>query len=292
MPAQLLDGKAASAAIRREVLSRAQHLSPAPSLCAVLVGDDPASALYVRNKERACAESGIRSVFRRLPASTTQAELLDLVRELNADQDVDGILIQSPLPRGLDEAELVNAISPWKDVDCFHPENVGLLVAGTPRFLPCTPAGVQRLLILNSIETAGKHVVVVGRSNIVGKPMANIMLQKASGANATVTVCHTGTRDIGYYTRQADILIVAAGRPNTITGDMVRAGAVVVDVGMNEVEDASAPRGKRFVGDVDFHAASEVASWITPVPGGVGPMTVAILMENTLRAAELRDLRR
>jgi len=292
MPAQLLDGKAASAAIRREVLSRAQRISPAPSLCAVLVGDDPASALYVRNKERACAESGIRSVFRRLPASTTQAELLDLVRELNADPDVDGILIQSPLPRGLNEAELVNAISPWKDVDCFHPENVGLLVAGTPRFLPCTPAGVQRLLMLNSIETAGKHVVVVGRSNIVGKPMANIMLQKASGANATVTVCHTGTRDMGYYTRQADILIVAAGRPNMITGDMVKAGAVVVDVGMNEVEDASAPRGKRFVGDVDFGAASEIASWITPVPGGVGPMTVAILMENTLRAAELRDMRR
>ena len=292
MAAKILDGKAASATIRGEVLAQATCMSPQPSLCAVLVGDDPASALYVRNKERACADSGIRSIFKRLPSSTTQEDLLELVHELNDDPDVDGILIQSPLPRGLDEAGVVRAISPWKDVDCFHPENVGLLVAGTPRFLPCTPAGVQRLLTLNAIETAGKHVVVVGRSNIVGKPMANIMLQKAVGANATVTVCHTATRDMGYYTRQADILIVAAGRPSTITGDMVKEGAVVVDVGMNEIADASTPRGKRFVGDVDFQPASEVAGWITPVPGGIGPMTVAILMENTLRAAKLRAMRR
>jgi len=288
MAAQIIDGKAIAEAIRREVREEAARVEPPPHLHAVLVGGDPASALYVRNKERACAEAGFRSVVHRLSDKTTQAELMALVARLNEDPDVDGILVQSPLPKGLDENAVIRAISPTKDVDCFHPENVGLLVIGTPRFLPGTPAGVQQLLIRSGIDPAGKHAVVVGRSNIVGKPMVNILLQKRSGANATVTVCHTGTPDIACHTRQADILIVAAGRPKTITADMVKPGAAVVDVGMNRIEDPSAPRGYRFVGDVDYGPVSEVAGWITPVPGGVGPMTIAILLKNTLTAARLR----
>lgn len=292
MPAQIIDGKAIAAHIREEVRAKAGKLSPPPHLHAVLVGEDPASTLYVRNKERGCAESGLRSTVHRLPVTTTETQLLDLVARLNADDDVDGILVQSPLPKGIDEQAVILAISPWKDVDCFHPENVGLLVAGKPRFQPCTPAGVQQLLLRSGIDPKGKHVVVVGRSNIVGKPMANILLQKQVGANATVTICHTGTYDLGYYTRQADILIAAAGRPKTITGGMVKTGAAVIDVGMNLVADPTAKNGKRFVGDVDFEPVCQYAGWITPVPGGVGPMTIAILMENTLRAAKLRGERK
>lgn len=291
MAARIIDGKAISAQIRAEVKERASSVSPPPRLHAVLVGDDPASALYVRNKQKACEESGVRSTLHRLPATTTEDQVLDLVRNLNRDPDVDGILVQSPLPDQIDEHAVILAISPSKDVDCFHPENVGLLVAGTPRFQPCTPAGVQQLLLRSGIDPKGKHAVVVGRSNIVGKPMVNMLLQKKDGANATVTVCHTGTRDLGYFTRQADILIAAAGRPKMITGDMVKPGAAVIDVGMNLIDDPTAKSGRRFVGDVDYDAAMEVAGWITPVPGGVGPMTVAILMENTLRAARSRGKR-
>jgi len=273
------------------VREEASKINPNPHLHAVIVGDDPASQQYIRNKVRACEDAGLRSTVHRHPASMTQDELLELVRGLNADPDVDGILVQSPQPKHIDEHAVINAIDPAKDVDCFHPESVGLLVAGSPRFLPCTPAGVQQLLMRSGVDPAGKHAVVVGRSNIVGKPMVNILLQKQPGANATVTVCHTGTRDMASYTRQADILIVAAGRQNTVTADMVKPGAAVIDVGMNMIEDPDAPRGRRFVGDVDFEAVKEVAGWITPVPGGVGPMTIAMLMQNTLTAAKLRSER-
>ena len=286
MTAKVIDGKAISTQIRDEIRSVAETLKPPPHLHAVVVGDDPASALYVRNKERACASSGIRSTVHRLSATTSQDELLSLVDKLNHSSDCDGILVQSPVPGQIDENAVILAIDPAKDVDCFHPENVGRMVAGAPRFLPCTPAGIQQLLIRSGIEIEGKHAVVVGRSNIVGKPMANMLLQKADGANATVTVCHTRTRDMAHFTKQADILIVAAGRPRTVTGDMVKPGAVVIDVGSNLIEDASAPKGKRFVGDVAYDEVSEVAGWITPVPGGVGPMTIAMLMQNTLTAAK------
>ena len=286
MTAKVIDGRAISAQIRNEIKAVAEALEPTPHLHAVIVGDDPASALYVRNKERACASSGVRSTVRRLPATTSQDELLALIDDLNCSSDCDGILVQSPVPRQIDENAVILAIDPAKDVDCFHPENVGRMVAGSPRFLPCTPAGIQQLLIRSGIEIEGKHAVVVGRSNIVGKPMANMLLQKAEGANATVTVCHTRTRDMAHFTKQADILIVAAGRPRTVTGEMVKLGAVVIDVGSNLIEDASVPKGKRFVGDVAYDEVSQVAGWITPVPGGVGPMTIAMLMQNTLTAAQ------
>ncbi len=286
MTANVIDGRAISAQIRNEIKAVAEALEPPPHLHAVIVGDDPASALYVRNKERACASSGTRSTVHRLPATTPQDELLALIDTLNRSSDCDGILVQSPVPGQIDENAVILAIDPAKDVDCFHPENVGWMVAGAPRFLPCTPAGIQQLLIRSGIEIEGKHAVVVGRSNIVGKPMANMLLQKADGANATVTVCHTRTHDMAHFTKQADILIVAAGRPRTVTGDMVKPGAVVIDVGSNLIEDASAPKGKRFVGDVAYDEVSRVAGWITPVPGGVGPMTIAMLMQNTLTAAK------
>ena len=286
MTANVIDGRAISAEIRNEIKAIAETLEPSPHLHAVIVGDDPASALYVRNKERACASSGIRSTVHRLPAKTSQDELFALIDTLNRSSDCDGILVQSPVPNQIDENAVILAIDPAKDVDCFHPENVGRMVAGAPRFLPCTPAGIHQLLIRSGIEIEGKHAVVVGRSNIVGKPMANMLLQKANGANATVTVCHTRTNDTARFTKQADILIVAAGRPRTITGGMVKPGAVVIDVGSNLIEDASAPKGKRFVGDVAYDEVSQVAGWITPVPGGVGPMTIAMLMQNTLTAAK------
>ena len=288
MAAQIIDGKQIAADIRREVREEASKLARKPHLVAVIVGDDPASHLYVRNKERGCEDAGLRSTVHRLPASTTQEELMALVGKLNDDPDVDGILVQSPLPKGIDEKEIVLAIDPKKDVDCFHPENVGLVVAGQPRFLPCTPAGVQQLIVRSGVDPKGKHVVVVGRSDIVGKPMVNIMLQKAPGANSTVTVCHTATVDLADHVRRADIIIAAAGRPNTITGDMIKPGAVVIDVGMNQIDDPTKKSGKRFVGDVDFEAAKDIAGYITPVPGGVGPMTIAMLMQNTLTAAALR----
>ena len=248
-----------------------------PHLAAVLVGDDPASHVYVRNKEKACLRAGLKSTLHRLPESTSQEALLRLVHSLNSDSGVHGILVQLPLPEQIDPAVVLDAIHPAKDVDGFHPENVGLMLQGRPRFLPCTPAGVMNLLEVSGIATAGKHAVVVGRSDIVGKPMAALLMQK--GADATVTVCHSRTQGIASFCRLADILVAAVGIPEFVKGEMIKPGAVVIDVGINRV-------GDRLVGDVDYAAASKVASAITPVPGGVGPMTIAMLMQNTLKAAQ------
>ena len=242
------------------------------------MGDDPASEIYVRNKQKACERAGIESQLHRLSTDVTQDELLALVSKLNKDTDVHGILVQLPLPSQIDTRRVLKAVSPNKDVDAFHPENVGLLVQGHPRFLPCTPHGIQQLLVRNGVEIAGSHVVIVGRSDIVGKPLAIMLMQRAKGANATVTVCHSRTKNLPEITRQADILVVAIGRAKFVTADMVKPGAVVVDVGMNRTDE-----GLR--GDVDFDAVREVAGRITPVPGGVGPLTIAMLLRNTLVAA-------
>ena len=280
MTARIIDGKAISNAVKTEVADEVTGFITAtgivPTLAAVLVGDDPASQVYVRNKERACRKAGLGSVLHRLSADTTQEQLLKLVEELNADPLIHGILVQLPLPRHLDETLILDGILPEKDVDGFHPENVGLMFQGRPRFLPCTPHGVIRMLQFEGVETRGAHAVVIGRSDIVGKPMAALLLQK--GADATVTVCHSRTRDVAGITKQADILIAAVGIPEFVTGNMIKPGAVVIDVGINRV-------GDRLVGDVDFQAALSVASAVTPVPGGVGPMTIAMLLRNTLAAA-------
>ena len=253
----------------------------------MLVGDDPASHVYVRMKTRACEEAGIHARDITPPADIGQADLLAIVDELNADPDIHGILVQLPLPRHLDEREVTERIDPMKDVDGFHPVNQGRMAQGDPEaFRPATPAGVQELIRRTGVETSGAHVVIVGRSNIVGMPMSQIMLQKEPGANATVTVAHSRTRDLGAVTRQGDILIVAVGVPEIVRGDMVREGAVVVDVGVNRVDDPAVERGYRLVGDVAFDEAAERASWITPVPGGVGPMTIAMLLRNTVTSAE------
>jgi methylenetetrahydrofolate dehydrogenase (NADP+)/methenyltetrahydrofolate cyclohydrolase len=254
-----------------------------PGLAAVLVGDNPASEIYVRNKRKACEDAGIASWLHRLPATAAQHDLLDLVGQLNRDPAVSGILVQLPLPKHMDESAVIQAVNPLKDVDCFHPENVGLLTAGHPRYLPCTPFGVHQMLARTGILTAGQRVVVVGRSNIVGKPMALILMQKPSKAfpeagDATVTVVHRGTADLPATTRQADILIAAVGVPRFVTGDMVRPGAAVIDVGINSVD------GKT-IGDVDAASVAPVAGWLSPVPRGVGPMTITMLLHNTLRAA-------
>ncbi len=280
MAARLIDGKAISAAVREEVKTDAAEFSEqsgvTPHLAAVLVGDDPASAVYVRNKERACEKCGLKSTLHRLPAETTQAELAHLVDQLNSDASVHGILVQLPLPDHLDSTPILDAILPAKDVDGFHAENVGLMLQGRPRFLPCTPHGVMKMLEYEGIETSGKHAVIIGRSDIVGKPMAGLLVQR--GADATVTICHSRTADIAAITRQADILVAAVGIPEFVKADMVKPGAVVIDVGINRVND-------KLVGDVEFAATAEIASAITPVPGGVGPMTIAMLLRNTLEAA-------
>jgi methylenetetrahydrofolate dehydrogenase (NADP+)/methenyltetrahydrofolate cyclohydrolase len=281
MPAQLLDGKTLARTIQAEIaLEVAEFIennSVVPCLATVLVGADPASEVYVRNKRQACERVGMESRHFPMSAETSEEELLDLVHKLNRDDGVHGILVQLPLPKQISEQRVLLAVSAAKDVDCFHPENVGLLVQGRPRFLPCTPHGVQQLLIRNGIDTAGKHVVVVGRSDIVGKPLANMLVQKGSGADATVTVCHSRTRDLPAVTRTADILVAAIGKARFITAEMVRPGAVVVDVGINRTETG-------LCGDVDFVPVSEVASHITPVPGGVGPLTITMLLKNTLTA--------
>ena len=291
MLAELIDGAAVAREVRDEVARDAGRLAARgirPGLAAVLVGDDPASAVYVRSKGRACEEAGMYSVTIRLPASTTQDELISRVDALNEDPEIHGILVQMPLPRHISADAVIRRIRPEKDVDGFHPVNVGkTLIGDRDAFVPCTPAGVQELLVRGNVETRGAECVIVGRSNIVGKPMLALMVQNAPGANATVTVCHSATRDLASHTRRADILIVAAGRPCTVTGDMVKPGAVVIDVGINRVADPAAPKGYRLVGDVEFEAARLVASRITPVPGGVGPMTIAMLLRNTVRAAEL-----
>ena len=289
--AQIIDGTAIAAAVRADVAEGVAAFVDAhgrrPALRVVLVGDNPASQSYVRGKARAAEEVGIDAATLLHPADLTQEALLDVVAALNADPAVDGILVQLPLPDHVDEAAVIRAIDPGKDVDGFHPENVGRLSLGEETLEPCTPAGIVEMLRRSGVETEGAHAVVVGRSNIVGKPMASLLLRR--GSDATVTVCHSRTRDLASVTQRADILIAAIGRPAFVTADMVREGATVIDVGINRVEDASRERGYRLVGDVDFPAVAKVAGAITPVPGGVGPMTIAMLLANTLRAARMRE---
>ncbi|MCX6348361.1 MAG: bifunctional methylenetetrahydrofolate dehydrogenase/methenyltetrahydrofolate cyclohydrolase FolD [Candidatus Aureabacteria bacterium] len=272
--------------VREEVARVKRETGKTPGLAVVLVGDDPASEVYVRAKEKACAEAGIASFARRLPASVSEREVLALVAALNTDPKVHGILIQIPLPPSIGEGRVMEAVDPDKDVDGFHPRNLGKLLMGEETFVPCTPAGIQELIIREGIEVEGKHVVIVGRSNIVGKPLAAILMQKAAGANATVTVCHTGTKDLSSHALRADILVAAAGKAGTITASMIKTGAVVIDVGVNEVGRTT--EGKRILaGDVDFEGVKEKAFAITPVPGGVGPMTIAMLLKNTLKAFKI-----
>ena len=289
MTARLLDGKVMARLIRDEVATEAADLLARgiqPGLAVVLVGEDPASQVYVRSKGKACEEAGMHSETIRLPGETSEAELLAVIDRLNADPKIHGMLVQLPLPKTINSEAVLRRIDPAKDVDGFHPVNVGKLVIGDPTaFKPATPYGVQEMLIRSGIETKGLHAVVVGRSNIVGRPMANLLIQDGPGGNATVTVCHSRSRDLPAITRSADLLVVAIGRPNFVTADMVKPGAVVVDVGINRVDDPSAPKGYRIVGDVEFDAVAEVASAITPVPGGVGQMTIALLLKNTLQAA-------
>ena len=291
MPADLIDGTAVARAVRADVALAAAALVARgirPGLAVVLVGDDPASAVYVRAKGKATEEAGMHSVTIRLPADTTEADLLRHVDQLNADPTIHGILVQMPLPKHISADAVIRRVLPEKDVDGFHPVNVGKLLNGDrDGFAPCTPAGVQELLIRSGVETKGAECVIIGRSTIVGKPMASLMIQDRPGANATVTICHSRTVDLPTHTRRADILIVAAGRPKFVTAPMVKPGAVVVDVGINRVDDARAKSGYVIVGDVDFAAVREVARLITPVPGGVGPMTIAMLLKNTVRAAQL-----
>ena len=292
MQAQIISGTDIAKEIRAEVAEAVAEMKEkhgvVPGLAAVVVGDDPGSAIYVRNKERACHEAGIFTETSKLPESTTEGELLDLVSRLNKDDRFHGILMQLPLPPQIKEDRILLAIDPDKDIDGLHPMNIGRLVSGEPRFVACTPAGIQQMLLRSGFDPEGKHVVVAGRSNIVGKPVSILLAQKRPGANATVTVCHTRTRNLGEMTRQADILIAAMGSPQAITADMVKEGVVVIDVGINRVDDPSRERGYRLVGDVDFGPVSEKAAAITPVPGGVGPMTIAMLLHNTLKSAQLR----
>ena len=294
MTARILDGTALAKTIREEVAVEVARLSGTgrkPGLAAVLVGEDAASAVYVRSKGKACEEAGMHSVTVRLPAETSEAELLDNVDRLNADPKIHGILVQLPLPKHIDSEKVLQRIDPTKDVDGFHPVNVGKLVTGDKKaFRPATPYGVQQMLIRSGIETKGAHAVIVGRSNIVGKPMANLLIQQGPGGDATVTVCHSRTRDLPSVTRLADILVAAIGKPEFVTADMIRPGAVVIDVGINRVDDSTRPRGYRLAGDVAFAAVAQIASAITPVPGGVGPMTIAMLLQNTLQAMKQADL--
>ncbi|MBN9399675.1 MAG: bifunctional methylenetetrahydrofolate dehydrogenase/methenyltetrahydrofolate cyclohydrolase FolD ['Candidatus Kapabacteria' thiocyanatum] len=281
-----IDGKAIAATIREEIRIDVERMRAergrVPGLNLLLVGDDPASQVYVRNKGKACEEVGIRSLIDRRPSDITEEEVLDIVRNWNADPDVDGILVQLPLPKHIDEHKVIETIDPDKDVDGFHPVSAGRLMIGLPGFVSCTPAGILELLKRSGVETSGRHVVVVGRSNIVGKPIAMLLAQKRTG-NATVTLCHTGTQDLASYTKQADILIAAVGVTHLVKADMVKPGVVIVDVGMNRIER---PDGtSRLTGDVDFEAVEPIAGAITPVPGGVGPMTIAMLLKNTLTAA-------
>jgi methylenetetrahydrofolate dehydrogenase (NADP+) / methenyltetrahydrofolate cyclohydrolase len=294
LPAELIDGVAIARSVRADVAREVGALRQrgiTPGLSVVLVGEDPASAVYVRSKAKACEEAGMAGETIRMPASTAEDELLSVVDRLNADPAVHGILVQMPLPKHIDPDTVVRRIDPGKDVDGFHPVNVGkLLIGEKDGFAPCTPAGVQEMLVRSGVDTRGMECVVIGRSNIVGKPMAALLMQDRNGANATVTVCHRHTRDLGEHTRRADLVIAAAGRPGVLTGEMVKPGAVVIDVGINRVNDPSSKSGYRIVGDVDFEGVREVASRITPVPGGVGPMTIAMLLRNTVRAAAAREV--
>ena len=287
MECKIIDGKALSAEIRNEVAEKVAALKQKglePCLAVILVGENPASVSYVTGKQKALAECGMKDVSLRLPQDTSEAELLDLISKLNGDNSVHGILVQLPLPPQIDEEKILLAINPQKDVDGFHPVNMGNLLIGKKSFLPCTPHGILVMLERAGVQTNGARVAVVGRSNIVGKPIAVLLSRREY--NATVTLCHTGTRDLGAVTREADIIIAAAGHPNTITAEMVKEGACVIDVGVNRIPDPTKKSGFRLAGDVDFDAVKEKAAFITPVPGGVGPMTIAMLMQNTLEAAE------
>jgi methylenetetrahydrofolate dehydrogenase (NADP+) / methenyltetrahydrofolate cyclohydrolase len=288
MTAKLLDGKALATKLQAELAQQVAQFKAqsnvTPCLAAVLVGENPASEVYVRNKRQACERVGMTSQLHRLPANASQAELLNLIARLNnapASEPVHGILVQLPLPKQIDEKAILDAVHPLKDVDAFHPENVGLLVQGRPRFLPCTPQGIQQLLIHSGIATAGKHVVVLGRSEIVGKPISLMLVQRGNGADATVTICHSRTQNLPEITRQADILIAAIGQPRFVKAEMVQPGATVIDVGINRIDG-------KLCGDVDFDSVREVAGAITPVPGGVGPLTITMLLENTLKAAQMQ----
>ena len=292
MTAQIISGKQIAADIRVELKSGVANLKEkgiVPGLGVVLVGADPASISYVTAKERACEEIGIYSSDNRLPAETTQEELLALIQSMNNDPKINGILVQLPLPKHINESDILLAIDPAKDVDGFHPMNVGKMVVGEKAFLPCTPHGVVQMILRSDIKLEGAEVVIVGRSNIVGKPLANLLIQKAKTGNATVTVCHTRTKDIASHTKRADIVIAATGWPNTVTADMIKDGAVVIDVGVNRIEDPTRERGYRLVGDCDFEAIKKKASFITPVPGGVGPMTITMLLWNTVDSAKMAN---
>lgn len=288
---QLIDGKKVAADIRKELKEKIDDLrnkgKNVPGLVAILVGENPASQIYVSSKSKACEEIGMRTKVEKFPASLAENELIDVIEKYNNDKDYHGILVQLPLPKHINENKIIESISPKKDVDGFHPMSVGNLVIGKETFISCTPAGIQELLKRYYINTRGKHVVVVGRSNIVGKPVANLMLQKNDYANSVVTVCHSAAPDLSYFTRQADILIAAIGQPELIRGDMVKDGVVVIDVGINRVEDKSASKGYKIVGDVAFDEVAPKCSFITPVPGGVGPMTIAMLLSNTFKAYKL-----
>jgi len=290
MTAEIINGNEIASEVRNEVAKKVHLLKNkneiTPGLAAVLVGDDPASQVYVRNKGRACDEVGIYNETFRLEQSATQLELISLIEKLNVDPKFDGILVQLPLPSHINEKEVIMRLEPSKDVDGLHPYNVGKLLEGSPLFVPATPFGVQTMLLRSGYDPSGKHVVIVGRSQIVGKPLAALLMQKEAGANATVTLCHTGTPDIAVFTRTADILVAAIGRPNSITENMVSANTIVIDVGINRIPDASTKSGMRLVGDVDFEAVSRKVKAISPVPRGVGPMTIAMLLANTLKAAE------
>ena len=287
MKANIIDGKKLAADTRDEIARGVARLREekgiAPGLAVILVGDNPASVSYVTAKERACREAGMLSREIRMPATVAEDDLIAEIERLNGDPAIHGILVQLPLPKGFSEKRVIDAISPTKDVDGFTPENVGKMLIGDDCFLPCTPHGIIKLIEVTGMDLAGKHAVVIGRSNIVGKPVAALLSRKS--VNATVTLCHTGTKDLAAFTRTADVVVVAAGRPNTLTGDMLKEGAVVIDVGVNRVPDATKPKGYRLCGDADFDSCAEVASAITPVPGGVGPMTITMLLWNTLESA-------
>jgi methylenetetrahydrofolate dehydrogenase (NADP+)/methenyltetrahydrofolate cyclohydrolase len=294
---KLLDGKTLAATVKEEVRLKVEALEDAPegpgrrpTLALIRVGEDPASKVYVKSKQKACELCGIESRNIHLAEDTPEEDLLKLLTELNGDPDVNGILLQLPVPPQIDDDKAINTIDPMKDVDGFHPENLGRLAGGNPRFVACTPLGIRELLVRNGVDTAGKRAVVIGRSIIVGKPMALLLTLKGPGGDATITICHSRTNDIPAHTRDADIVVAAMGKPGFVTADMVKDGAVVVDVGINRVEDPSAKKGYRLVGDVDFEAVAPKTSFITPVPGGVGPMTVAMLMANTYHAFELQAM--
>lgn len=293
MTAKIISGKQIAEDMRVEMKAEIEELKAkhnlVPGLTVVLVGEDPASQVYVRNKKKSCEAIGINSVEHKLPADTAEEDLLALVDKLNADDTVHGILVQLPLPKQIDENKVLNRILPEKDVDGFHPFNVGRMLVGDPVFLPCTPHGVQQMLARSGVEVEGSHVVILGRSNIVGKPVAAILVQKAKNANATVTICHSRTKNLAEVCRQGDILVAAIGVPEFVKAEMVKEGAAVIDVGVNRVEDASKPKGFRLTGDVDFEAVKEVAGAISPVPGGAGPMTITMLLHNTIRAAKMKN---